>query len=559
MPLSGGNNSLTDVVQTTITNANSYQKDSLVTDFNNDHLDANGTMGDSQIANIPVSTEQVSSLITSNPVTLKTFCIQRLNAAITRTKPKTLMKYCIDFMSWNDQHMYPCCMQLPCSLNTNKHVAELQQIQTCPTKGASLNESILYNHLKINTIVKDLWMQQAITKKYSVPIKKLTETEIASWKPSSRANTWEDIDPYSGLEDVSSSSESEHPSEKVTESTSSTESDASNIRWRLCTRKPVRHITGRPTRKASCSINYKDLLHEDISQMTKKPKKHPTALSGPSESRITARGKHTKPPSRTHIIPVKRPVKVEMPEPIPDPQNSDPPTGTSNNTHPDADVVDSSDDNIPLNELCTKQETDTTTAEKTVKKRVFVTCRVGIIKHRRKQTCKCPICLKRYPSQEKLNQHNRQAHDKLKCQYCPMVFTTPSSLQRHQYVHSTPRFHCRCGKGFYFLAELKIHKLKHRRTRIAICSYPVCTKSYFSQSDLVKHACMHLKIKWNCNQCDYSMHDERLLKSHKRKHEQKIKYTCSRCGKDFVYHTQWARHTNKNTCKELKCSSSPEV
>ena len=114
------------------------------------------------------------------------------------------------------------------------------------------------------------------------------ETEIASWNPSLRTNTWEDINPYSGLEDVGSSSESEHLGKKFTESTSSTESDTSNIKRRLHTRKPVRHITGRPTRKASCNINYKDILQEDTSQTTKKPKKHPIALSGPSESCIAA-------------------------------------------------------------------------------------------------------------------------------------------------------------------------------------------------------------------------------------------------------------------------------
>ena len=212
----------------------------------------------------------------------------------------------------------------------------------------------------------------------------------------------------------------------------------------------------------------------------------------------------------------------------------------------------SSDDDIPLNELCTKQEIDSTTTDKTVKRCVFVMHRVGIIKHKRKRTCKCPICLKRYPSQGELNQHYRQVHDKIKCPDCPMVFTTPLSLQRHQYAHSLPRFHCRCGKGFYFLAELKVHKLKHRRTCTAICSYPGCTKSYFSQADWAKHAHTHLKIIWNCDRCDYTTNDERLLKSHKRKHKQKVKYTCSHCGRGFVYHTQWARHTNKNTCKKLQ-------
>ena len=366
--LSGGNTSLKDVAQTTIASADSYQTDTIVTGFTNDYLVSNVETDGTQIADIPMSTEEVTSLTTSNPVTLKTFCIQRINAAVTRTKPKTLMEYCIDFMSWNDQLVYPCCMQLPCSLNTNRHVAELQQIQAHPTEGTSLNESILYDHLKINTIVKDLWVQQAINRTYSVPIKKLTETEIVSWKPRSRTNTWEDIDPYSDLEDVGSSSESEHPSDKMNESTSSTESVISNIKQRLHTRKPVRHTTGRPTRKAACNINYKDLLHEDIRQTSKKPKKHPITLSSPSESRIAARGKRTKPPSSSHIILVKKPVKVEMPEPILDPQNLDPPAVTSNNINQDADEVDSSDDNIPLSELRIKQIAETTTAEKTVKK-----------------------------------------------------------------------------------------------------------------------------------------------------------------------------------------------
>ena len=259
-------------------------------------------------------------------------------------------------------------MQLPCSLNTNRHVAELQWIQAHPTEGTSLNESILYDHLKINTIVKDLWMQQAINRTYSVPIKKLMETEIDSWKPRLQTNTLEDIVPYSGLEDVGSSSEFEHSSDKINESNSSTESVISNIKQRLRTRKPVRHTTGRPIRKAACNINYKDLLHEDIRQTSQKPKKHPMTLSSPTESRIAARGKHTKPPSSSHIILVKKTVKVEMPEPILDPHNLDPPADTSNNINQNTDETDSSDDNIPLSELCIKQIAKTTTAEKTMKK-----------------------------------------------------------------------------------------------------------------------------------------------------------------------------------------------
>ena len=118
-------------------------------------------MNDTLKADTPVNAEHTSVYVTSNPVTLKTFCIQRLNAAASHTKPKSLMECCTDFMLWNDHLTYLCCMQLPCSLNTNRHVAELQRIQNNTTEGANLNESVLYDHIKINTKVKDLWKQQA--------------------------------------------------------------------------------------------------------------------------------------------------------------------------------------------------------------------------------------------------------------------------------------------------------------------------------------------------------------------------------------------------------------
>ena len=145
---------------------------------------------------------------------------------------------------------------------------------------------MLYDHIQINTKVKDLWLQQATSRRYSVPIKNLTEAEIASWNPSMRTNTWEDIDPYSGLEDVGDSSESEQLCEKVAEPASSTESDNANMKQRLCTRKPVRPNTGRPKRKASSNVNYKDLSQDNTTETTQKAKPHPIALLGPSESHI---------------------------------------------------------------------------------------------------------------------------------------------------------------------------------------------------------------------------------------------------------------------------------
>ena len=119
-----------------------------------------------------------------------------------------------------------------------------------------------------------------------------------------------------------------------------------------------------------------------------------------------------------------------------------------------------------------------------------------------------------------------------------MYFTSPSTLTRHLYTHAEPCFKCRCGKGYHFAAELKQHKLTHCLIHTAICSHPGCKKSYFSQADLAKHSKVHENVQWQCPTYDYVTNDEGLLRSHKRVHDQKLRYHCIKCDIGFVYHTQ---------------------
>ena len=185
----------------------------------------------------------------------------------------------------------------------------------------------------------------------------------------------------------------------------------------------------------------------------------------------------------------------------------------------------------------------------TSKKHVFVSKTVGLIKRKKHQTFKCTKCDKRSLSLAELNTHYRANHAKVKCKYCNLLFNTLSSLARHQYSHEIATKCCRCGKLFRFDSELKAHKLKHRRIPTQHCSHPNCNRTYFSASDLAKHAKIHENVVWNCDKCDYSTNDKRLLKSHRRKHEQKPKYSCTKCGKSFIYHTQWSQHKNNHDCE----------
>ena len=122
-----------------------------------------------------------------NPVTLKTVCIQKLSGSITHRKPMSLMEICINYMSWKDDHRYPCCMQLPTTMNTMRHMLELQRIRISPVPHSSTKEVVLYDHVKVNSKVKDIWIigtqtQKLILEKTSIHIQTLKTLAVQTMK-----------------------------------------------------------------------------------------------------------------------------------------------------------------------------------------------------------------------------------------------------------------------------------------------------------------------------------------------------------------------------------------
>ena len=168
----------------------------------------------------------------------------------------------------------------------------------------------------------------------------------------------------------------------------------------------------------------------------------------------------------------------------------------------------------------------------------FVSKTVGLIKWKCKQSFKCTKCDDRYPTQGALNKHYQEKHNKVKCPHCPMTFSTTCTLTCHMYVHESTTKKCCCGKTFRFDSELKVHKLTYHCLPTQHCAHPNCGKSYFSASDFTKHAKTHMNVTASCQHCAYETKDERLLKSHQRKHDRTICYICQKCGKRFIYHTQ---------------------
>ena len=174
-----------------------------------------------------------------------------------------------------------------------------------------------------------------------------------------------------------------------------------------------------------------------------------------------------------------------------------------------------------------KEQSVSDNPERKSTKKVFVTRRIGIIKHKRLRMYKCQGCDLKFPTQGKLNKYYHTTHDKVKCNQCHMMFTTPSTLTRHMYSHQAPTQMCRCGKSFHFNSELQAHKLTNRQIKTQISSHPKCQWSYFSSSNLAKYTRTHENTVWRCEKCTYTMNDEGLLKSHQRQHNQPMNYMCS--------------------------------
>ena len=87
----------------------------------------------------------------------------------------------------------------------------------------------------------------------------------------------------------------------------------------------------------------------------------------------------------------------------------------------------------------------------------------GLKKSKKHRKFCCKLCQNVADSQANANKHYKDTHLPVNCLECAMVFSNPSSLHRHKYMHLDKKFCCRnCNKYFPFESDLAGHRLKHR-------------------------------------------------------------------------------------------------
>ena len=143
----------------------------------------------------------------------------------------------------------------------------------------SHREIQVYGSVKVHNQVLDLWSYEAETRKVVVSVPKMADIDVKRWTdPESLKPSWQDIDPYSSLEETFSDNDDK------------TDSDKPNYNMRE--RKPKFSSSHPQCNKKD--INYSDLCDDNTDPPSpKRAKRCFNSLREPSASRIAAQSKIT--------------------------------------------------------------------------------------------------------------------------------------------------------------------------------------------------------------------------------------------------------------------------
>ncbi|XP_063055883.1 zinc finger protein 836-like [Engraulis encrasicolus] len=184
---------------------------------------------------------------------------------------------------------------------------------------------------------------------------------------------------------------------------------------------------------------------------------------------------------------------------------------------------------------------------------------------RKKILHQCDVCGKILSKKGRLIAHKlmHTGERPYGCQYCDKTFRYRSSLDQHQWQHSTtpearPCFECDlCGKKFVNKGSLVIHKGLHADTSRFACKY--CDKTFALRSLLRSHMSVHTAEKRHvCTQCGAAFTQSGNLRAHMRTHSQERPFKCTVCNKAYRTKAHLKIHSRKHTGERpYSCSHCP--
>ncbi|XP_007955399.1 zinc finger X-linked protein ZXDB-like [Orycteropus afer afer] len=161
--------------------------------------------------------------------------------------------------------------------------------------------------------------------------------------------------------------------------------------------------------------------------------------------------------------------------------------------------------------------------------------------------CQAEGCGKSFTTVYNLKAHMKghEQENSFKCEVCEESFPTQAKLNLHQRSHFEPErpYQCAfsgCKKTFITVSALFSHNRAHfREQELFSCSFPGCSKQYDKACRLKIHLRSHTGERpflCDFDGCGWNFTSMSKLLRHKRKHEDDRRFTCpvEGCGKSFT-------------------------
>ena len=132
-------------------------------------------------------------------------------------------------------------------------------------------------------------------------------------------------------------------------------------------------------------------------------------------------------------------------------------------------------------------------------------------RHQKTKPRECAICTEVFCTLKQLQQHNKSAHSKFRCQKCDQSFTLLSDLNKHL------KENLKAVNGSF-------------KNQCDVCDKVCCTKIDLLKHKKLKHRDSSEKAEFECNHCQKTFKSRFGFKSHTVNREEKY---CSKCGKVF--------------------------
>ena len=145
------------------------------------------------------------------------------------------------------------------------------------------------------------------------------------------------------------------------------------------------------------------------------------------------------------------------------------------------------------------------------KKKVYLKCRIP----------RCKLAYVTHHSVRSLNAHHRTYHTGVTytCEMCSKLLTMPTAMKWHMYSHGSQIYKCdKCDKKFMYRSKLRQHRRSHLRQSLYQCYHGKCQRKYCHPQDLARHTLTHTMKTFECDLCEKTFKQKRLLRHHEAIH-----------------------------------------